>query len=113
MIWFERLAIACEIVMSCYKVAPINPGTKMAKKKTTARRAWTSTDVRQMKSLAKKKIGAERIARTLKRTVGGHENEGVISWSFVGYTRVMPASVSFRKTPLLMRGFVFIGDGPD
>jgi hypothetical protein len=43
----------------------------MAKKKTTARRAWTSTDVRQMKSLAKKKIGAERIARTLKRTVGG------------------------------------------
>jgi hypothetical protein len=31
----------------------------MAKMKTTARRAWTSTDVRQMKSLAKKKIGAE------------------------------------------------------
>ena len=43
----------------------------MAKKKTTARRAWTATEIRQMKSLAEKKVGADKIARTLKRTVGG------------------------------------------
>ena len=47
---------------------------KSAKKKTanktTVRRAWTSTDVRELKSLAKKKAGVARIAKALKRTAG-------------------------------------------
>jgi hypothetical protein len=34
------------------------------------RRAWTATDVRDLKSLAKKKTPAGRIAKSLKRTVG-------------------------------------------
>ena len=34
------------------------------------RRAWTAADVRDLKSLAKKKTSAGRIARSLKRTEG-------------------------------------------
>jgi len=34
------------------------------------RRAWTSVQVRELKSLAKKKTPAKRIAKTLKRTEG-------------------------------------------
>jgi hypothetical protein len=41
----------------------------MAKKQKLTRRVWTSNDVRQMKSLAKKKAGVDKIARSLKRTV--------------------------------------------
>ena len=40
------------------------------KKKTTARRAWTSSDVREMKSLAKKRVGVAKISKALKRTIG-------------------------------------------
>jgi hypothetical protein len=34
------------------------------------RRAWTSVQVRELKTLAKKKVPAKRIAKTLKRTEG-------------------------------------------
>jgi hypothetical protein len=34
------------------------------------RRAWTPTDVRELKSLAKKKTRVSKIAKSLKRTVG-------------------------------------------
>jgi hypothetical protein len=44
-------------------------GTGMAKKKVV-RRAWTSSDVRELKSLAKKKMGVTKIAKALKRTPG-------------------------------------------
>jgi hypothetical protein len=43
---------------------------KKTAKKTTVRRAWTSSDVRELKSLAKKKAGVARIAKALKRTAG-------------------------------------------
>jgi hypothetical protein len=45
-------------------------GAVMAKKKKSVRRAWTPTDVRELKSLAKKKVGVARISKALKRTVG-------------------------------------------
>jgi hypothetical protein len=34
------------------------------------RRVWTVTDVRELKSLAKQKTPAGKIARSLKRTIG-------------------------------------------
>ena len=34
------------------------------------RRAWTSVQVRELKTLAKKKVPAKRIAKALKRTEG-------------------------------------------
>jgi hypothetical protein len=39
-------------------------------KKGSKRRPWTSVQVRELKSLAKKKVRAKRIAKTLKRTLG-------------------------------------------
>jgi hypothetical protein len=39
-------------------------------KKATKRRSWTSTDVRTLKTLARKKTHAARIAKGLKRTIG-------------------------------------------
>lgn len=34
------------------------------------RRAWTSSDVRELKSLAKKKMGVSKILKALKRAIG-------------------------------------------
>ena len=39
-------------------------------KKVSKRRAWTTEHVRTLKSLAKKKRPASRIAKTLKRSEG-------------------------------------------
>lgn len=41
-----------------------------SKKKAIVRRAWTSSDVREMKSLARKKVGVVKISKSLKRTIG-------------------------------------------
>lgn len=41
----------------------------MAKTKS-ARRSWTSGDIRELKSLARKRTPTPRIARRLKRTEG-------------------------------------------
>jgi hypothetical protein len=41
----------------------------MAKKKLV-KRAWTTSDVRELKSLAKQKAGVAKISKALKRTVG-------------------------------------------
>jgi hypothetical protein len=40
------------------------------KKKKVLRRAWTASDVREFKSLARKKIGVAKISKSLKRTAG-------------------------------------------
>ena len=42
----------------------------MPKKVTKRRRTWTAGDVRELKSFAKKKTSAARIAKSLKRTEG-------------------------------------------
>jgi len=39
-------------------------------KKVSTRRAWTSVQVRELKTLARKKVPAAKIAKTLKRTEG-------------------------------------------
>ena len=57
-------------VMCRDKCPVLSKGTEMAKKKTVTRRAWTATDVRELKSFAKKKIGVTKIAKALKRTIG-------------------------------------------
>ena len=48
------------------------------KKKKTVKRAWTSSDVRELKSLAKKKVGVARISKALKRTIGATAVKGHI-----------------------------------
>jgi hypothetical protein len=42
--------------------------TRMVKKKATVRKEWTATEIRKLKGFAKKKVGADKIARTLKRS---------------------------------------------
>jgi hypothetical protein len=42
---------------------------KKTKKKTTSRREWTATEIHKLKGLAKKRVGVNKIARQLKRTV--------------------------------------------
>jgi hypothetical protein len=39
-------------------------------KKVSTRRAWTPVQVRELKTLARKKVPAAKIAKTLKRTEG-------------------------------------------
>ena len=39
-------------------------------KKPKKRRAWTATEVRDLKTMAKKKTAASQIAKKLKRTEG-------------------------------------------
>jgi hypothetical protein len=39
-------------------------------KKVSTRRAWTSVQVRELKTLAGKRVPAAKIAKTLKRTEG-------------------------------------------
>jgi hypothetical protein len=39
-------------------------------KKPSKRREWTKDDVRELKSHAKQKVPAPKIAKSLKRTVG-------------------------------------------
>lgn len=40
-------------------------------KKASKRRAWTAVNIRELKTLARKKTPVARIARNLKRTEGG------------------------------------------
>lgn len=42
----------------------------MPKRKKTTRREWTKEDIRQLKTLARQKTPAAKVARALKRTVG-------------------------------------------
>jgi hypothetical protein len=39
-------------------------------KKRVVRRAWTASEVRELKSLAKKRVGVKRISKALKRSPG-------------------------------------------
>jgi hypothetical protein len=48
---------------------PTTRNRKLAKKKKVVRRVWTNADVRELKSLAKKKTGVTKISKALKRTV--------------------------------------------
>jgi hypothetical protein len=55
----------------CRDTSPVlKKVTEMAKKKKVIRRARTSSDVRELKSPAEKKMGVGKIAKALKRTPG-------------------------------------------
>jgi hypothetical protein len=58
------------ILFGVIKARFLKRGAGMAKKKKSVRRAWTPSDVRELKSLAKKKVGVAKISKALKRTVG-------------------------------------------
>ena len=82
----------------------------MAKK----RRSWTAADVRELKSAARKKTPAGRIAKTLKRTEGATRQKAFslgVSLDFAGLksgTRVCCSNpqLRYRSKPRLVRGFL-------
>jgi hypothetical protein len=49
---------------------PKQRNRKLAKKKTTVRRAWSKEDLRTLKTMAKDKKGVAKIAQKLKRSPG-------------------------------------------
>jgi hypothetical protein len=53
-----------------YKPGSRKKGTEMAKKKKVVLRRWTKDDLRLLKSMAKDKQGAKKIAKALKRSPG-------------------------------------------
>jgi hypothetical protein len=53
----------------CGSSTIIEIGNDMARK-NSKRREWTKTDIRELKTLARGKTPAGKIARTLKRTEG-------------------------------------------
>jgi hypothetical protein len=56
--------------MARKKKSSTKQGNGKPAKKKSVRRAWTTADVRELKSLARKKIGVAGISKALKRTVG-------------------------------------------
>jgi hypothetical protein len=72
--------VALLILFGVIKARFVKRGAVMAKKKKSVkkepvkkksvRRAWTPSDVRELKTLAKKKAGVAKISKALKRTVG-------------------------------------------
>jgi hypothetical protein len=47
-------------------------------KKTAKLRPWTATEIHKLKGLAKKKVGAAKIAKALRRTTRAVENKGYL-----------------------------------
>jgi hypothetical protein len=41
-------------------------------------RPWTATEIHKLKGLAKKKVGAAKIAKALRRTTRAVENKGYL-----------------------------------
>jgi hypothetical protein len=67
---FRAIFVALLILFGVIQARFQKKGAAMAKKKKAVRRAWTPSDVRELKSLAKKKVGVAKISKALKRTVG-------------------------------------------
>jgi hypothetical protein len=54
----------------CYTFESEKGNQALAKTKKRVRRPWTKEDLRTLKTMAKEKRGATKIAKALKRTVG-------------------------------------------
>jgi hypothetical protein len=54
----------------CYTLDSEKRNQALASKQKQVRRPWTKEDLRTLKTMAKEKRGAAKIAKALKRTVG-------------------------------------------
>ena len=71
------------------------------------RRSWTSSDVRTLKTMARRKTGAASIARSLKRTEGATRQKAFslgLSLDFAFVIRQAPATPA-NSSPASLRGF--------
>ena len=67
----------------------------MAKK--AKRREWTASDVRDLKSFAKKKMPAGKIAKSLKRTVGATRQKAFSLGPFARLPQLTSLARRFRQ----------------
>gem|GEM_PF-1011811 len=67
-------------------------------KKSKKRRAWTATEVRELKTMAKKKTAASQIARKLKRTEGATPAKGVQHRAFARFSLLRLTGSQFLST---------------
>jgi hypothetical protein len=77
-------------------------------KKAKKRREWTKADVRDLKSAARQKTPAAKIARALKRTVGATRESGELPASNLRLAypaNNLPSSVSDRDIKKVVREF--------
>ena len=65
---FEETLDSRFLKVLCENVFYLTP--EIALKKASKRRTWTTAEVRELRSLARKKTPAKKIARTLKRSEG-------------------------------------------
>jgi hypothetical protein len=70
---YAQLRISVELPLSnirSHKSALSHQWRFYIVKKVSKRRAWTSVQIRELKTLAKRKVPAGKIAHTMKRTEG-------------------------------------------
>ena len=73
------------------------------------RRSWTSSDVRTLKTMARRKTGAASIARTLKRTEGATRQKAFslgLSLELAFVIRQAPATPANSSAPSLRVLFI-------
>lgn len=72
--WGMYLPGRSQFIHQCVAKRCVHCGSGIVKKKSKTskviRMPWTPKDIRELKRLAKTKIGAEKIAKQLKRTTG-------------------------------------------
>ena len=74
----RELSVLDLLQASLLNRASTNRGNSvMAKAPTKHRAPWTTVEVRELKSLARKKLGREKIAQKLKRTPASVQNRAV------------------------------------
>ena len=73
-------------------------------KKTAKRVSWTAENVRTLKSLAKKKTPAPKIAKALKAHRGCNEAKGVQPWYVARQSGLITNPMFQKKGPLFHRG---------
>ena len=66
-LYFRSTNVGLAILLGCPLIVVVD-GDEMARK--SSKRRWTKTELRELKSLARAKTPAGKIARSLKRTEG-------------------------------------------
>ena len=81
-------------------------------KNGSKRRAWTSVQVRELKTLARKKTPAGRIAKKLKRTEGATRQKAFSSLSLEIALTNRRVEFFQLRSPAPARGLLFLGPLP-
>jgi hypothetical protein len=68
-------------------------------KRKSSSRAWTSSDVRELKSLAKKKNGCRENIESVEANDWCDGCKGTPTWGFAGYSGLVRSCTHMRRLP--------------